>query len=221
LLLFQLGMILLHIPRILATAWHSLGQQRHTVSTALGKGDVLAAGVGILQTLILVLPIVGMGLSFGRLGKRIGAKAWTATDGSPVGRLALCVVTAAAVGGLAYTWIPNGDYKPIGPGERGTLSEGVAAVSQVATGRPSLLPEQRAVERGDQVPVAKESEPDAAPGSSPSTTTPTTAVKGGTATTVVGTSTTVRRSTNTTLADEEPSTTTTTRVRSTTTTAAP
>jgi hypothetical protein len=117
--------------------------------------------------------------------------------------------------------MPNGDYKPIGPGERGTLSEGVAAVSQVATGRPSLLPEQRAVERGDQVPVAKEGEPDAAPGSSPSTTTPTTAVKGGTATTVVGTSTTVRRSTNTTLADEEPSTTTTTRVRSTTTTAAP
>jgi putative peptide zinc metalloprotease protein len=217
LLLFQLGMILLHIPRILGTAWHSLGEQRHTVSAAMGKGDVLAAGVGIIQSLILVLPILGMGLSFGRLGKRVGTKAWTSTDNSPVGRFALCAVSIAAVAGLAWTWLPNGDYKPIGPGERGTLSEGVAAAAQVATGRPSLVPEQRAVERGDQQPATKAGEPDTA--GEPATS--TTVARGGPATTVAGTSTTVRRSTNTTLADEEPSTTTTTRARSTTTTAAP
>jgi len=220
LLLFQLGMILLHIPRILGTAWHSLGEQRKTVSAAMGKGDVLAAGVGIVQSLILVLPIVGMALSFGRLGKRMATKAWSSTENSAVARLALCAVTAAAVGGLAYTWMPNGDYKPIGPGERGTLSEGVAAVANVASGRPSLVPEEKAVERGDQAPT-KAGEPDA-----PTTTTVArgvteTTVRGAT-TAVANTSTTARRATTpTTIADEAPSTTVTTTRRATTTTEAP
>ncbi len=60
LLLFQVGMILLHIPRIFATAWDSLGKQTDSVSKAVGKADVISAGVGIVQSLILVLPILGI-----------------------------------------------------------------------------------------------------------------------------------------------------------------
>jgi putative peptide zinc metalloprotease protein len=215
LLLFQLGMILLHLPRIFATAWDSLGKQYDTVTKSLGKGDVFAAGVGILQSLILVLPLLGIVLSFGRLGRRTGTKAWKATEGSPVARLALCAVTVAAVGGLAYTWMPNGDYRPIGPHERGTLSEGVAAATKVATGRPSLVPEQKAVERGEEpavtttVPSDKNEKPAA-------TSTTVTTVRSQVSTTV----TTPARGTATTVAADE-DTTTTTRLRATTTTAAP
>ena len=213
LLLFQLGMILLHLPRIFATAADSLGAQYDVVTKAMGKGDVLAAGVGIVQALILVLPLLGIVLSFGRLGRRTGTKAWTATEGRPAARLALCVVGVAALGGLAFTWMPNGDYRPIGPHERGTLAEGVAEAVRIPTGRPSLVPEQKAVERGEQAPEPEKGSTEEPVGSSTTTTRPLTS------TTVAGTSTTTpARSTATTVADQE---TTTTRPRATTTTTAP
>jgi putative peptide zinc metalloprotease protein len=217
LLIFQLGIILLHLPRIFATAWDSLGKQRTAVSKAMGKGDVLLAGVGILQSLILILPLLGIVLSFGRLGRRLATKGWKATEGSPPARLALCAVTIAAVGALAWTWLPNGDYKPIGPHERGTLSEGVAAVAHVATGKPSLVPEEKAVERGDtpaDTPTTTPSKTEE-PVASTSTT-----VRPGSATTAVEspTSTTTVRRTTTTLAED---TTTTARPRVTTTVVAP
>jgi putative peptide zinc metalloprotease protein len=213
LLLLQLGLILLHLPRIFATAWDSLGKQYDTVTKAMGHGALFAAGVGIVQSLILVLPLLGIVLSFGRLGRRLGAKGWAATEGSPAARLALCAVTAVAVGGLAYTWLPNGDYRPIGPHERGTLAEGVAAVAKVASGKPSLVPEQKAAERDQAHPAAKT---DGEPGPSTSTT-----VRAASPTTIAGqrAPTTAARLTTTTVADEE--TTTTARARATTTTAVP
>ncbi|MDQ6727702.1 MAG: hypothetical protein M3066_16270 [Actinomycetota bacterium] len=224
LLLFQVGMLLLNIPRIFATAWDSLGKQTHGVSTAVGKGDVLNAGVGIVQSLILVLPILGLVLTFGRLGKRMATKAWTATEESITGRLLLGAVVAAAVGGLAYTWLPNGDYKPIGPKERGTLGEGIAAVAQLPSGRPSLVPEQKAVERGAE-PASVEGDKTGVPASTTTTEVPTTVTRATPTTVVQPTGATVApvtsggtRATTTTV---EETTTTTTRPRATTTTAVP
>jgi len=210
LLLFQLVMILLHLPRIFATGANSLGHQYRTVTKSMGKGDVLAAGVGMVQALILLLPMLGIVLSFGRLGRRWGTMAWKGTEGTPVARLALCAVTAAVVGGLVYTWLPNGDYRPIGPHERGTLSEGVAAATKVATGRPSLVPAQKAVERGEEKPAASTPADDEKP---VATSTTVTTVRS-------AVSTTVARATATTVAANEGSTTTT-RLRATTTTAGP
>ena len=216
LLLFQLGMILLHLPRIFATAWDSLTKQYDTVTRAIGQGAVFAAGVGLVQSLILVLPLLGIVLSFGRLGRRLGAKGWAATEGSPVARLALCAATAVMVGGLAYTWLPNGDYQPIGPHERGTLGEGVAAAARIATGRPSLVPEEKAAERDQQHPAPGAKDDGGKPAASTSTT-----VRGVTPTAgadVPAPPTTTGRLTTTTAAEE---TTTTARARATTTTAVP
>ncbi|MDQ4070658.1 MAG: hypothetical protein M3203_14475, partial [Actinomycetota bacterium] len=215
LLLFQLVMILLHAPRIFATAWESLGKQRETVSTALADADVLAAGVGVVQALILVIPLLGIVLSLGRIGKRVGTKAWAATEGSPFARLALGSVGAVLVGGLAYTWLPNGDYRPIGPRERGTLGEGLTAIAKVATGRPSLVPEQRAAQRaGEPVrPLEESGDP------APSASTSTTVGRSGAATTVRQATSTTARATTTTVAEEEEERPTTTRARATTTTA--
>jgi hypothetical protein len=198
LLLLQIGMILLHLPRIFATAWDSLGKQYDTVTTGLGHGKYFAAGIGIVQALILVLPLLGITLSFGRLGRRMAVKGWKATEGSAAARLALCGVTAAVVAALAYTWLPNGDYTPIRPGERGTLGEGLKAVARVPTGKPSLVPAEKAAE---------------APAQSGSSTTTTTApTKSGASTTLApsGSATTAPA------APDRPATTsTTTRVRDT------
>jgi putative peptide zinc metalloprotease protein len=209
LLLFQLLMLLLHAPRILATAGHSLAKQAGAVGTAFGHADVAGVAVGALQILILLLPLIGIVLTLGRLGTKAGRGIWRGTEGKPVSRALAVLAVAALVGGLAYTWLPNGDYERIRPGERGTLREGVAAVANAPTGRPSLVSEQKAadagrlvVPRGEEVPV-----------STSSTTVPP---RSATSTTVAAnrrTSTTVEPATT------EPSSTTTTTVRRTTTTA--
>jgi len=213
LLLFQLLMLLLHAPRILATAGHSLVKQAGAVGTAFGHADVVAVLVGALQILILLLPLVGIILTLGRLGNKAGRGIWRGTEGKPVTRALAVLASAALIGGLAYTWLPNGDYERIRPGERGTLREGVAAVAKAPTGRPSLLSEQKAadagrlvVPRGEKVPV------------STSSTTTTAPPRSATSTTVAS-----NRRSSTTLSPtttEPGSTTTTTNRRSTTTTAA-
>jgi putative peptide zinc metalloprotease protein len=181
LLLGQLLLLLLHAPRIFATASASLGDKTEGVSRAFGEGDWLGVMSGVFQSVILVLPLVGLALTFVRLGGRAARRLWTATEGKPLSRLAATAGTAAVVGLLAYTWLPNGDYEPIRPGERGTLSEGIAAVAEAPTGRPSLVSQERAAKEGrlvvppgEQVPVTTMP---TAPGSSPpSTATPGTTV---------------------------------------------
>ena len=160
LLLLQLLLLLLHAPRIFATAWTSLGEKTDALSKAFGEGDLLGVASGAFQSVLLVLPVLGLTLTFVRLGGRGGRRLWRATEGKPVGRLAAAVGMVAVVGGLGYTWLPNGDYEPIRKGEKGTLTEGIAAIAKAPTGRPSLVSEQRAADEGrlvvppdEEVPV--------------------------------------------------------------------
>jgi len=214
LLLLQLLLLLLHAPRIFATAWTSLGEKTDALTKALGEGDFIGVASGAFQSVILVLPLVGITLTFVRLGGRGGRRLWRATEGKPVGRVAAAVGMAAVVGGLAFTWLPNGDYEPIRKGEKGTLTEGIAAIAKAPTGRPSLVSAQRAADEGRL---------EVAPGERLPVTTVAPAVSG-TTTTARGQqpsqSTTVPARGSTTVAPSttEPRATTTT-VRATTTTA--
>jgi putative peptide zinc metalloprotease protein len=153
LLAFQVGMILLHAPRMFATAADSLATQADAVSKAIDAKNWLPAVGGVAQSLILVLPLLGLVLTFLRLGGRMSKKALTVTEGRPVSRVALGLVAVAAIGGLAYTWLPDGDYKPIRKGEKGTLTEGVAALEHIASGHPSLESRDKAAEAGRLAPV--------------------------------------------------------------------
>jgi hypothetical protein len=148
----------------------------------------------------------------------VGRGLWRSTEGKPLGRAAAALGMAAVVGGLIFTWLPNGDYEPIRKGERGTLTEGVSAIAQAPSGRPSLVSEQKAADAGRLV-VPEGEEPAVTTTTSPEPSSPATTVPArGTAETTVpaggASSTTAPPRTTTT----EPSTTTTT-VRRTTTTA--
>ena len=205
LLAFQLGLILLHAPRIFATAWDSLGQQRDAVTKAMADGDLLAGLAGVLQALILVIPLAGLvltGLRLARRGARWGVRT---TSGRPVVRLAAGAVAVALVGLLAYTWIPDGDYRPIGPRERGTLREGLVAVARVPGGRPSLVVSEEA---GEPVPPTEDPAASSTSTSLDATTTSaarkrvpsvsTTLARRSTSTTDDATTTTARRTSTTT-----------------------
>ena len=72
-------------------------------------------------------------------------RAWAGARGAgaraaPSGGRPSVAVTGAAVALAAFTWWPNGDYRPIQPGERGTVAGGLESVAHVPSGRPSQTP---------------------------------------------------------------------------------
>lgn len=209
LLLFQLLMLLMHLPRILGTAWDSGSKQWDTASAAFGDGDWLGGATGAVQLIVLALPIAGIVLMLVRLVQKLGTWTWRRTDGRPVLRV-LSIVVALGLGALlAKAWLPGESYDPIKPGEKGTLVEGVAAVRDVSTGRAPLTRASTA-DLPDRADQADQADP-------PAGATGTTDHADTTATTVAGDST-AESTTTTTDGVERSTTTTTDNVDSSTTT---
>jgi len=139
------GMMLLHAPRVFATAWDSFFVQLDKASDGFGGGKPLLGAGACLQMAALVLPAVGFSLTFARFGRRVGVFAWQRSEGHPTVRFAYGATALAALALVAYVWWPNGDYRPIQPGEKGTLASGVRSLKDIAGGRPALT-EARAAE---------------------------------------------------------------------------
>jgi hypothetical protein len=178
-----------------------------------------------------------MVVSTGRVGKRAGTGALRWSEGSAFRRTLVVAGTVAATALAAYTWWPNGDYRPIQKDERGTLQGGIKALSAVPSGRPSLTP-QRAQQlhgapserkasdssTGDK-PDAKQQTPTTTVPSQSETTpteteTTTTPAATGTETTTTPT-TTAPATTDTTTSTTPTDTTTTPTTTDTTTTTTP
>ncbi|MCA1824286.1 MAG: hypothetical protein ABR520_09385 [Mycobacteriales bacterium] len=153
-LLFNLAVIAISLPRILATAWDSAAKTTHDVGRAFGDGDVLKGVVGALQLVLLSLPILGLVLMFARLGKRIVGGVWRWSAGSVLRRGAALVVTVAAAAFLVLAWWPDQDYRPIQPGERGTLDAALTSLTAVAG---DVADPARGFDAEPDTPVARES----------------------------------------------------------------
>lgn len=97
--------------------------------------------------LILLLPAAGIVVTFARVGVRSGRGLWTKTEGKPAARLVSVAAAGALAAVAAYIWWPNGDYRPIQPGEKGTIQGAVAQFGAIPTGRPGLTA-QRAQQLG-------------------------------------------------------------------------
>jgi putative peptide zinc metalloprotease protein len=143
-------------PRIVATAWDSTTLQWQGVTERFGDGDSAGAAVGLIGTGAVLLPVLGTVYMLSRLARRIGRGAWSAAERLPAGRPLALVTGAAAVVGLAALWWPNGEYRPIQPGERGTVADGFRTIAEVPTGRPGLT-EERVEELGGAPARAEQS----------------------------------------------------------------
>jgi putative peptide zinc metalloprotease protein len=142
LLFFELFVLLLHLPRILGTAWDSGEKAFSAASDAFGSGKPLAGTSSVLQLLMLAVPIVGIILVLLRSVKGGGRWVWRHTEGRPVWRgltLATVVVGGAL---LASSWISPRNYTPIKPGERGTLIQSIRAVRSPTDLPKAELPEE-------------------------------------------------------------------------------
>ena len=143
-LLLALVFMVLSAPRVVATAYDSLGVLGDKFSSALEDGKGVNVAANALQMVALVLPVAGMTATAGRLGRRLVGGAWSWSADNPVRRGTLGVLLAGGLALAAFTWWPNGEYKPIQPGEKGTVASGVKAISAIPTGRPALTRERAA-----------------------------------------------------------------------------
>ena len=218
LLLFGLLMVVITAPRVLATTWDSVGLQWRSVSRAYGDGELLAAAAGLLGLVAITLPVFGSGYMVSRFGRRTGSWAWATAGNVRFGQPGLVLAGLALAGGLAFTLWPNGEYRPIQPGERGTVGDLVQSVSALPTGRPGLTPE-RETELGGAPARAWKLGEAPAQGEQPTATTPPTTQPAGRAPASTAVPTTAARSPGTTQAPAVSTTTTT--ARSTATSAPP
>ncbi len=141
-LLAGLVLMIISAPRVLATAYDSLGVLADKFSAAVEDGEGIRVAASGLQMFALVLPCAGLIATSGRLGRRAigGALSWS--EGEPVRRVGVLLVAGTSIALAAFTWWPNGEYKPIQPGEKGTIASGVGGVGDIATGRPALTRKQ-------------------------------------------------------------------------------
>jgi putative peptide zinc metalloprotease protein len=132
------GLMIFNIPRMVATAWDSLFVQLDKVTS----GDGLTMAVGGIQTVALLLPLAGISYTLTRGSAKVVGGAWNWSEGSVVRRGAMLFTTHALALVAGFVLIPNGDYRPIQPNERGTLQGGLQQFAAIQTGRPGLTEER-------------------------------------------------------------------------------
>jgi putative peptide zinc metalloprotease protein len=142
LLLFVLMITVINTPRILATAWDSGMLEYEKIEHAAGEGAVLSAAVGCIQLAVLVLIPTGLVLTLVQLGRKVAAGTWTATEDRPAARAVVVLTAAGAAAFAAYTWLPTAVYRPVQPGEKGTLPGAFEQLAAINTGRPALTEER-------------------------------------------------------------------------------
>lgn len=131
-LLGSLALMVITLPRVLATAWASTVRRDNALAAALGQGDLLGAGAQGVMILAAALPVLGMALILFRMVTRGARNLWQKTRGRPGRRAASLVAGMAVAALLATIWWPSGStYRPIQPYERGTVADALAARAPV------------------------------------------------------------------------------------------
>lgn len=196
LLLFSLAMMVLALPRLLATAWSSAARQQGLFAESLSAGDVAGAAVRVLAIVAVGLPVLGMLYILLRLLRQLVTGLWQKTRGKFLQRTAAMGVVAVLLGGLAWAWWPDGGtYRPVQPYERGTLADATTSVFPAAdtvlreggSGRTVALWPEGATKPTRENPqlsmvlVPVEASPGAGFGSSPSASADAPAAAGSTA----------------------------------------
>jgi putative peptide zinc metalloprotease protein len=195
LLVFELLIVLVHLPRLVGTGWDSGVKLWHEAARAFSHGRLVAGLTDTLQMVVLAIPIVGIVLVVATSLRRASTSTWQHTEGRPVLRALAIAVGGAGALALAMAWIPRHNYRPIRPNERGTLAQGVTAVRRLPRGNAPLASLRDAGPNAGTTPTTA---PAATATTMPGTATSTTGLRSTTNTTTRNaTSTTAPQSTTT------------------------
>jgi len=216
--------VLVHLPRIVGTAWDSGSHLAAGAVDGLTGGQWLAGVSALLQVAVLAVPVLGILLVLAGAGRRSGVWVWTHTEGRPVVRAMAGVAAGAGLAALLFAWIPPANYQPIRPGERGTVLEATGALRRLPSGTAALPARWPQKPPGSPVGTPPEGAP--SEGSTSSTSTTSAPAGGATSTTAAGhppttaTTSSGARATSSTTAGESPTTVTTAGTATTTTSGA-
>jgi putative peptide zinc metalloprotease protein len=120
--LSSMALMVLTLPRLLATAWVSLGEQADLVGEEWASGRVVAVAEHVLSIVALAVPVLGVAYLVVRLVRQAARSTWRGTADRPVRRAVALLVAGAILAGLAWAWWPRPDvYRPIAAYEQGTL----------------------------------------------------------------------------------------------------
>lgn len=142
-LLLTVLALVINLPRIVATGYDSAALHYQAIGPAFSHGKTPTGVLDIIQTLFLALPGAGLAYTAVRVSRRTATGAFRWSSGQPARQVILGVSGAAAVTVAVLSWWPNGEYRPIQPGERGTLVGFVQQLRALPTGRPSLTAQRQ------------------------------------------------------------------------------
>jgi putative peptide zinc metalloprotease protein len=124
----SLVLMVVALPRIVATTLDSLGRQASYLAVHWDEGQLARIVLGSVSIAAIALPALSVSYLLARVVRRTSRKLWRATSGSLPHRMGLVAAAVAVLVALAAAWWPDGQYRPIQRHERGTLLEGVQAV---------------------------------------------------------------------------------------------
>ncbi|UTT68774.1 hypothetical protein NMQ03_16325 [Arthrobacter sp. DNA4] len=128
-LLFSMVMMVLSLPRLLATGWASVGKQQEALAASLSAGDVLGVTVRALAIIVVAVPVLGVVYIVVRLLRQLVTGLWQKTRGKVAQRIVAMGAVGVLLAGLAWAWWPDGGtYRPVQAYERGTLSDATRAI---------------------------------------------------------------------------------------------
>jgi putative peptide zinc metalloprotease protein len=135
--------LVINLPRMLATGYNSAAAHFSAVGPAFSHGHAVQGILDASQGMFLILPALGLVYTAARVIHRSisGGLKWSA--GHPARRATLGLAGTAFIVLAALSWWPNGEYRPIAPGERGTVSGLFGQIAQLPTARPSLTPQRQ------------------------------------------------------------------------------
>jgi len=128
-LLFSMVMMVLSLPRLLATGWASVGKQQQALAASLSSGDVLGVAVRALAIVVVAVPVLGVLYIVVRLLRQLVTGLWQKTRGKALQRIVAMGAVGVLLAGLAWAWWPDGGtYRPVQAYERGTLGDATRAI---------------------------------------------------------------------------------------------
>lgn len=107
LLLLLVVLMIRSVPRVLATAWDSLGQQGQAFAAAQTGGDVAGLLASAGQALLLFIPLAGLGYTLFSLGRRFTVGMWNWGKPTAVRRAVSTVCLVSVAGLLGFMWLPQ------------------------------------------------------------------------------------------------------------------
>jgi len=145
LLLVTLVLMVVALPRVLGTAWASVLKQADALGVDWAGGDLTGVAVRALAIVAVCLPVLGSLLVLARLVRTVVVSLWRKTAGRPGRRALAGLLVVAVASALAWAWWPDADrYRPVERFEKGTVVDGLTAVS--FPGRAAPLSDGRIVE---------------------------------------------------------------------------